>query len=62
MQALRLDHLVLAHSDIDATERWYGEALGLERVAFDQGRRALRSIDVRDPDRNPIEIASEVAA
>lgn len=42
MQALRLDHLVLSASDIDATERWYMEILGLESFGFGEGPRALR--------------------
>lgn len=38
----RLDHLVLTVADPEATCRFYGEALGMERVEFGAGRLALR--------------------
>ncbi len=42
MEPLRLDHLVLTVSDVEATSRWYAETLGLEPFKFGQGRHALR--------------------
>ena len=38
----RLDHLVLTVRDLDATCRFYRDALGMEVVTFGQGRLALR--------------------
>jgi len=35
------DHVVLTVADIDATIRFYVEALGMEPVTFGEGRRAL---------------------
>lgn len=37
-----LDHLVLTVRDLEATERFYGELLGMQAVRFGEGRRALR--------------------
>ena len=37
-----LDHLVLTVQDLDASERFYVELLGMEAVRFGEGRRALR--------------------
>lgn len=39
---LVLDHLVLTVTDIDATCRWYAQALGMEKIVFGEGRWALR--------------------
>lgn len=41
-ESIRLDHLVLTVSDVDASSRWYAEILGLEPVRFSGGRHALR--------------------
>lgn len=38
----RLDHWVLTVSDIDATCRFYTEALGCQTIRFGDNRRALR--------------------
>jgi catechol 2,3-dioxygenase-like lactoylglutathione lyase family enzyme len=38
----RIDHLVLTVRSIDATCAFYREALGLDVLTFDDGRRALR--------------------
>jgi catechol 2,3-dioxygenase-like lactoylglutathione lyase family enzyme len=38
---VRLDHLVLTVGDLDATVRFYVEALGMELRTFDDGRKAL---------------------
>lgn len=45
MDPLRLDHLVLTVSDVEASSRWYAEILGLEPIRFGQGRHALRIAD-----------------
>lgn len=37
-----LDHLVLTVADLDATVHFYTRVLGMEEVAFGQGRRALK--------------------
>ena len=37
-----LDHLVLTVADIDATVRFYRDALGMEAITFGEGRTALR--------------------
>ncbi len=37
-----LDHLVLTVADVEATCRFYGEVLGMSRVVFGEGRRALQ--------------------
>ena len=37
-----IDHLVLTVADIAATERFYGEVLGVEVVTFEGGRKALQ--------------------
>ncbi|RTZ61275.1 MAG: VOC family protein [Gammaproteobacteria bacterium] len=42
MRIDHLDHLVLTVADIDATCRFYSEALGMEVVEFGEGRKALR--------------------
>lgn len=39
---LRLDHLVLTVSDVEATARFYESVLGMQRVVFGEGRVALR--------------------
>jgi catechol 2,3-dioxygenase-like lactoylglutathione lyase family enzyme len=64
-----LDHLVLTVRDLDATVRFYVEGLGSERLALlgypvieGPGARTgaigpIRSIYIRDPDGNLIEIA-----
>ncbi|WP_110657999.1 VOC family protein [Salinicola halimionae] len=41
MKISQLDHLVLTVADIDATCDFYGRALGMERIVFGNGRRAL---------------------
>jgi catechol 2,3-dioxygenase-like lactoylglutathione lyase family enzyme len=41
MKIDRLDHLVLAVNDIEATCRFYSAVLGMEVVSFGSGRRAL---------------------
>jgi catechol 2,3-dioxygenase-like lactoylglutathione lyase family enzyme len=38
----RLDHLVLTVRDIDATCRFYEQALGMQTVTFAGGRKALK--------------------
>ena len=42
MKIARLDHLVLTVADIDHTCEFYARVLGMERVAFGEGRTALR--------------------
>ncbi|RTZ62135.1 MAG: VOC family protein, partial [Gammaproteobacteria bacterium] len=42
MRIDHLDHLVLTVADIEATCRFYSEALGMEVVEFGEGRKALR--------------------
>jgi catechol 2,3-dioxygenase-like lactoylglutathione lyase family enzyme len=37
----RIDHLVLTVSDIERTCDFYSRVLGMQRVVFDEGRRAL---------------------
>ena len=37
----RLDHLVLTVADIEATCAFYGAVMGMEVVAFGEGRKAL---------------------
>jgi catechol 2,3-dioxygenase-like lactoylglutathione lyase family enzyme len=41
MQILRLDHIVLTVTDIEATCRFYQQVLGMEVVMFAGGRNAL---------------------
>jgi catechol 2,3-dioxygenase-like lactoylglutathione lyase family enzyme len=41
MQILRLDHIVLTVTDIEATCRFYQQVLGMEVVTFAGGRKAL---------------------
>lgn len=41
MQISHLDHLVLTVADIDATVDFYTRVLGMHRVTFGEGRRAL---------------------
>lgn len=41
MQLDSLDHLVLTVRDLEATCRFYGEALGMKVVTFGEGRTAL---------------------
>ncbi|MGI5223927.1 VOC family protein [Actinoallomurus sp. CA-142502] len=41
MRIDRLDHLVLTVADMDATVEFYVRVLGMEEVAFGEGRRAL---------------------
>jgi catechol 2,3-dioxygenase-like lactoylglutathione lyase family enzyme len=41
MQILRLDHIVLTVTDIEATCRFYQQVLGMEVVTFAGGRNAL---------------------
>jgi catechol 2,3-dioxygenase-like lactoylglutathione lyase family enzyme len=36
-----LDHLVLTVADVERTVAFYARVLGMERVTFDDGRRAL---------------------
>src|SRR3981081_4896314 len=42
MKIERLDHLVLTVADIDRTCAFYTRVLGMEVVAFGEGRTALR--------------------
>ena len=41
MKIDRLDHFVLTVDDIEATVQFYVEVLGMEKVAFGNGRIAL---------------------
>lgn len=41
MQIDSLDHLVLTVADIDATCAFYTQVLGMQAIAFSNGRRAL---------------------
>ncbi len=41
MSIVGLDHLVLTVRDLDATLRFYTDALGLAEVTFGEGRKAL---------------------
>jgi catechol 2,3-dioxygenase-like lactoylglutathione lyase family enzyme len=41
MQILRLDHIVLTVTNIEATCRFYQQVLGMEVVTFAGGRKAL---------------------
>lgn len=42
MRIDRLDHLVLTVRDLERTCAFYAEALGMEVIAFGEGRKALR--------------------
>jgi catechol 2,3-dioxygenase-like lactoylglutathione lyase family enzyme len=41
MKIDRIDHFVLTVADLAATQRWYCDGLGMELVAFGDGRHAL---------------------
>lgn len=41
MSLQRFDHVVLTVADLDATVRFYEQALGMQGVTFGEGRRAL---------------------
>lgn len=65
MKLARIDHFVMTVSDIDATCAFYERVLGMEAIAFGEGRRALRfgqhKINLHPVDRKPGLIAENPA-
>ncbi len=55
MRITHLDHLVLTVADLDATEAFYTQALGMTAITFGAGRRALtfgqQKINLHQQDR-----------
>jgi catechol 2,3-dioxygenase-like lactoylglutathione lyase family enzyme len=58
----RLDHLVITARDVDATCRFYEDALGMRRESFGEGRVALhfgrQKINLH-PYPSPVEIVAK---
>ncbi|MBI2313791.1 MAG: VOC family protein [Betaproteobacteria bacterium] len=57
-----IHHIVLTTRDADQCVAFYTRVLGMELETFGNGRLALHSVYVRDPDQNLVEIAEPAPA